>query len=208
MSNEIATLVNEIQENCNELNSIISTISKLPPVTHLSKSRIRFIGGVIGNIQNLREEDRLEKLMNQPIYNDLSFSDLVDYILEITDKTCEAQSKLQNLIGKDDDRYYGLVVYIYRCVNNCILAWYNYSPDMALETIYIEDEIEGELYEILKINTQISISKMDIPDEIKKLMSNRTEIDSSDGCFGVFILMIISSSILIGGISYCASQFV
>lgn len=51
----------EIQKICDDLVQEAESIAQLPPVSHLSKSKIQFSGGILGGIQEYREGKRLKK---------------------------------------------------------------------------------------------------------------------------------------------------
>ena len=83
----------EIQQMCNDLLEEAKAIAQLPPVSHLSKSKIRFYGGIIGTIQDYREEKRLVKLLNAPICKGCSFYAYAFHLIDTTKRLLFFQCK-------------------------------------------------------------------------------------------------------------------
>ena len=72
----------EIQKICNELIEEAESIAKLSSVSRLSKSKVQFSGGILGAIQEHREDKRLEKLMNTPICKEWTFYTYAFHLIE------------------------------------------------------------------------------------------------------------------------------
>lgn len=173
----------EIHKICDSLVEEANAISQLAPVSHRSKSRIRFEGGIFGAIREHREGKRLDKLMNIPIYKDWNFCDYAFHLIDTAETLVQKQLEIQRILTEDDARYYGNVDLIRSCVTTARNAWYEYSPDMAMDIGYEDAPV------IITINAHIG-------EEFKKLHSRQStqEPDSGakNGCFGIILLLVIS----------------
>lgn len=201
----IETLTQEIIDKLDDLDRISYELSSMTPVTHKSQSNIQWHGGlgIIETIQENKENKRLNKLMNEPLVNGKSFYQIaLSVIPEAADFLVERQLKIQNLISKDDKRYYGFVVDIVNYIEKLTNAWYNYSPDMANEVLNIGDE-KGALAPSVFNWTKDSIKKLDLLQNVAEHYAEiEKEQSSSSGCLGTLIIMFISSSIVFGGTCY------
>lgn len=199
----IETLTQEIINKLNELDSLSTELSSLKPVTHRNQSKIQFVSGVLGAIQESREEKRLEKMINEPLIFGQSFYNIALLVIpQATDYLVERQLKIQQLVNKEDKRYYGFVVDIFNYIDKLTCAWYNYSPDMANETLIIGDE-KGALAPTVYNWTKESIRKLDLP---QNLADHYSEIEKktsgSSGCLGAMLIMLIVSAASLCGAGY------
>ena len=199
---ELESLTQEIIDKLDELENISNSLSSLSPVTHKSQDKIQWYGGIPGLIKESREEKRLIKLINEPIINGMSFFQLAYKIIEETEYLVDRQLQIQQLLSKDDERYYGLVIDIFNIVENVISSWNNYSPDMAQEPISIKGEKDlFALEPTVRYHTTVSIKKMDLPESISNHYKTREEIDkilsNNSGCFGIVLLLVIGTVFLV-----------
>lgn len=206
----IETLTQEILDKLSELEVLSSKLSSLTPVSHLSKSKIRWYGGIIGTVQEIRENKRLEKLMNEPLVEGKSFFVIaLSVIPEAANYLVERQLKVQQLVGKEDSRYFGLVVDIFNGIEKAICSWYNYSPDMAEASITIGDEKNVALYPSVREFTADYIKKLDLSQNIKDRYEEQKDQQSdSSGCLGSFVILIAASVATLSGSVYGLYQFV
>ena len=188
----IEQLNKDIELICNKLIDEAGFIAKLDPVSHLSKSKIQFSGGILGGIQEFRESKRLIKLMNEVICNEWSFYSYAGHLLDVTTELVEKQIEVQNNCQETDDCYYGNVTLIVNSVALAHKAWYEYSPDMAMAGIRIGDEDN--------VSLELSIDSM-IKNEFRKLhlpngMSFPEEKETSNsGCLGLLLIIIVPTII-------------
>lgn len=182
----------QIDTICSELKEATSIISALDPVSHLGKSKFRFYGGIIGAIQEIREDRRLEKLANIHIYKNYTFYSFAYYLRDITSTLINAQIAIQECTSKDDDCYYGNALNIIENISVAFVAWYSYSPDMA--TSISSEAGEGvSLALYLDIFIKEAFRQMDLPEGITIEDSKE---ESNSGCFGVIMIFIICGTAL------------
>lgn len=198
----LETLTQEILDKLSELDNMSNRLLSLPSVTHKSQAKIQWYGGIPGLIKESREEKRLIKLINEPIINGMSFFQLAYKIIEETEYLVERQLRIQQLLSKDDERYYGLVIDIFNVIEKVISSWNNYSPDMAQEPISIKGEKDlFALGPTVRFHTTVSIKKMDLPESIYSRYKTREEIDkilsNNSGCFGIVLLLVIGTCLLV-----------
>ena len=199
-------LVSKILKNCSELEEMANAIYRLQPVTHISQAKIQWVGGIPGAIKEFRENKRLCKLINEPIYQGKSFFQLAFHIVDQTDKIVEDLLALQGLIGKEDENYYGLVNHISNAVATAISAWYSYSPDMANAPITIGDQENVALYPSVTEWTKDALKKLNSPQKPEE--SREEKQQESSGCFGLLVIMILASTSIVGAIAYGVSLLV
>lgn len=188
------------------MEEMANAVSQLRPVSHISQAKIQWVGGIPGAIKEIRKNKRLEKLMNEPIYQGKSFYQLAFYIINQTDSIVEDQKTLQGLISKEDDNYYGLVNLISNTVAKAIGAWYSYSPDMANASITVGDEKNVALYPSVTGWTKDALKTLDLPQELEGL--RKEEKKESAGCLGALVVMLLASTSIIGAIAYGVSILV
>ena len=200
----IDLITQDIIDKLSELEKMSDTLSSLPPVSHRSQAKIQFVSGVLGAIQENRETKRLEKLINAPLVDGHSFYDIaLSVIPNATNYLVERQLKIQQLVDKEDKRYYGFVVDIFNYVDKLTCAWYNYSPDMANESLTIGDEKNIALAPSVYHWTKESIKKLDLPQNIAEHYAELDKKQSgSSGCLGVLIAIFVTSTAALGGAFY------
>lgn len=96
----------EIQKKCNDLIEEAEAIAKLPSVSHLSKSKVQFSGGIIGGIQEYREGKRLEKLLNVPICKGWTFYTYAFHLIDTAEELVKKQLEVQKVTTEKDDCYF------------------------------------------------------------------------------------------------------
>ncbi len=184
----IEQLNNMIKQICNDLIDEANIISQLPPVSHLSKSKIQFSGGILGGIQEYRESKRLEKLINEVICKEWTFFTYAQHLIDATSQLVEKQMVIQKESNETDYCYFGNVALIINCVTLAHKAWYGYSPDMAMAGIRIGDE--------RNVSLELSVDGM-IKDEFRKLhlpegVNFPIEKErSNSGCLSMLLILII-----------------
>lgn len=183
-----------IDDTVAELIKMAEYLSKLQPVSPKSKSLIQFHGGVLGGIREYREGKRMIKLINEPLYNDLSFYKVSYHIIEKAELLVKNQLEIQSLLTQDDDVYFSNIKPIIESINLCINAWYNYSPDMATEGLTIGDEKNVSLLLTVREYTKEEFIKLNLPSEYEHLrVTTNNGRDSNSGCFGAIIGLITLS---------------
>ena len=189
----VEELIRKLDNIMSELKEMTQALTKLEPVSHLSKSAIQFNGGILGAIREHKEGKRLSSLINQPIYKEKSFYNLAGVILNYADDMVKILGEIQNTITKDDSRYYDTVTISYAAIMEAYAAWYNYSPDMANEGITIEGQDNVALGPSVISLTKEEFAKLDLLESIKNDVVKK-ETNDGGGCFGVILLFIISSA--------------
>lgn len=182
----------EIQKKCNDLIEEAKVIAQLPHVSHLSKSWLQFTGGILGAIHDYREGKRLEKLMNTPIYKDISFYQYAWHLIDITENLVEMQLEVQKECSENDTCYFDNVIQIINSVSTAHIAWYEYSPDMAMEGIKVGEEDNVSLELTVKSCIKESFCKMHLPEGIS---FSEDQQQNNKGCLGILLLLIIPVSI-------------
>jgi hypothetical protein len=199
----IENLTQEIVDKLAELEEMINQLKSLSPVSHKSKAKIQFVSGVLGAIQENNENKRLNKLINEPLVNGKSFYQIaLLYIPQTADYLVEKQLRIQQLVDKEDKRYYGFVVDIFNYIDKLTNAWYNYSPDMANEVLKIGDD-EGALAPSVLNWTKESIKKLDLPQNVAEHYAEMEKGQPSpSGCMGSFLLIAVSIISILSGSLY------
>lgn len=196
-------LTQEIIEKLSELDNMSNEIASLKPVTHKSQAKIQWYGGILGAVKEIKEYNRLAKLINEPIVDGHSFYHIALCVIpQAADYLVERQLKIQQLVSKEDKRYYGFVIDIVNHIEKLINAWYNYSPDMANEVLNIGDE-KGALAPSVFTWTRESIKKLDLPQNVAEHYAKLEKAQSgSSGCLGTFMIMFVISVITLGSTCY------
>jgi hypothetical protein len=187
----------EIKQICQELSEAAEEIAQKERVTHLSQSAIQFHSGILGAIQGSRESSRLKKLMNGPFYKEWSFFQFAFHITEECKRMVDMQMEVQDLVSSDNPMYYDNTFLIARTIKSISWAWYNYSPDMANESLVINGEEGVALKPTVDGWTKDSIALLDLPPELQWYKKEDKPVQSS-GCLGVFIFLLGLS----GGLLY------
>lgn len=176
----------EIQQMCNDLLEEAKAIAQLPPVSHLSKSKIRFYGGIIGTIQDYREEKRLVKLLNAPICKGCSFDAYAFHLIDTTKKLVEKQLEVQKVTTENDDCYFSNVNLIVSSVTIAHKAWFEHSPDMACS---VGDDKNVPLEHSVDKYTKEEFRKLHLPEG---LSFSTIQESTNGGCLGLLLFFIIS----------------
>ena len=184
---EVEQYNSEIRKICDELVEEGAIFNQLSPVSHLSKSRIQFVGGILGAIREIREEKRLVKLMNAKVCKDWSFYNYAGHLMDVAAKLTELQLNVQKLTTEDDDCYFGNVRLIALDFSIAYEAWYKYSPDMAEAAITIEDEKNVALAPTVNAVIKDEFKKLSLPEDIKI----SEEEKEKNGCLGVILLILV-----------------
>ena len=90
--------------------------------------------------------------------------------------------------------YYANTKLIADSVSAIILAWYNYSPDMAEAGITIGEEKDVALRPTVYSWTKETIAKLDLPPELQSY--KQSENKEKSGCLSIMLLMITWSTSL------------
>ncbi len=190
-----------VKELVLELNSIVDELKKMclflssqETVSHLSQSTWQWQGGIMGAIREHKEEKRLLKIMNTPLYNGKSYYQLCFYIISKTEEMVEKQQEIQSLIDKSNDLYYDGVKKIFSIVIDCIKSWHDYAPDVARASITVGEQKNVALLPTIEGWTKDEIKKLDLPEGMV-IHEDKPREDNS-GCFGVIAFFIICGGAL------------
>ena len=181
----------EIRRICNDLMEEAQTIAKLTPVSHLSKSKIQFSGGILGGIQEYRKEKRLERLINAPICKEWTFYTYAGHLIDTATELVQKQIEIQNATTENDDCYFGNVMLIVSSITVAHKAWFEYSPDMAWEGINIGNTKNVSLELSVDTYTKEEFRKLHLPEG----MSFPVEQQNGKGGCLAFILMLLIPTI-------------
>ncbi len=184
-----------------ELNSIISELKDMcvffstqATVSHLSQSKWQWQGGIMGAIREYKEDKRLLKIMNTPLYNGKSYYQLCFHIISKTDEMVEKQQEIQSLTDKSDELYYDGVKKIFSIVIESIKAWHDYAPDVAQASITIGEEKGVALLPTVEGWTKDAIKKLDLPDGM--IIHEYKPREDNSGCLGVIAFLIVCGGAL------------
>lgn len=178
----------KIQKICNDLIEEAESIAKLPSVSHLSKSKVQFSGGILGGIQEYREGKRLEKLMNAPICKDWTFYTYAFHLIDTAEELVKKQIELQNTTTEQDECYYANVTLIVSAIDVAHKAWFEYSPDMAWAGITVGDTKNVSLEISIDTYTKEEFRKLHLPVGLSFPEERKS---ANGGCLGVLLFLII-----------------
>lgn len=178
----------EIQKICNELMEEAESIANLSSVSHLTKSKVQFSGGILGAIQEYREDKRLEKLMNTPICKEWTFYTYAFHLIEAAEELVKKQLEVQSTTTEQDECYFANVTLIVSTIAVAHKAWFEYSPDMAWAGINVGAQKNVSLELSVDTYTKEEFRKLHLPAG----MSFPVEREStSGGCLGILLFLII-----------------
>lgn len=183
----------EIQKICSELTEEAESIAKLSSVSHLSKSKVQFSGGIFGAIQEYREDKRLEKLMNTPICKEWTFYTYAFHLIEVAEELVKKQLEVQSITTEQDECYYANVTLIVSTIAAAHKAWFEYSPDMAWAGINVGDKKNVSLELSVDTYTKEEFRKLHLPDG----MSFPVEQQGNGGCLSFIIMLLIPTITLL-----------
>lgn len=197
MDDKIGTNLFELNKEIDTILEKFSDISRClrgkDQASYLNHSKIQWTGGILGAIAEYKQDKRLEKLLNAPIYGDLSFYKMTWFIIDETEKLVDKQLQIQKLSSPEDDIYYGNVKRIFTSLTEVIQAWYNYSPEAAEASLTLGDQKDVGLYLTVEYQTKNHLKKLDLPPELK-LSEDPPVANSNSGCLGVFVGIIVVMS--------------
>ena len=192
------TKINDLNEKIDAVIEKFSDISRClnekDEATYLNHSKWQWTGGIIGAIAEYKQEKRLEKLLDTPIYGDLSYYKMTWFIIEETEKMVDAQAEIQKLTTPQDLIYYENIKKILDSLLGIIQAWYNYSPEAANASLTIGKEKNVGLYLTVDYQTKELLRKLDLPPELKLY---DTPESKNSGCMGIIIGFAIIQSLFI-----------
>lgn len=178
---ELAVLLAEVEDS-------ISVIGNLQPVTYLSQSKIQFQGGILGGIREYRENKRLEKLINEPIFKEKSYVTYGVFLAETAEKASKILSEIQQILSKEDSRYYGLVVASFATLKTAQEVWFHYSPDLSAVGVNLRGESES-LSDGIRCWINGEYCKLDLPEAMQAMKHPEKTQQESSGCFGTLLLL-------------------
>lgn len=192
---QVKQLKAEIKEIINVFQKMGDFFISQETVSHLNQSKVQWQGGIFGAIREMKEEKRLVKILNTPIYNGQSYYQLSSYIINQTNEMVDKQLTIQSLLSKEDAYYYDGVVEIFQSVVTIIKAWYDYAPDIARAGITIGDEKDVALLPTVEAWTKEAIKKLDLPEGL--VIHEDKSSEGGSGCLGVILLFIACSSCMV-----------
>lgn len=184
----------QIMKGCETIVKESQPFANATPVSHRSKAFLQFNGGILGAVQEYREDKRLVKLINAPISDRWSFYTFAFHIIEETETLVNKVCELQKLLPHDSDEYLKEVQLVISAIEQAKSNWLHYSPDMAVEGIKIGDQDNVSLGMSVDSLTRESFLKMDMPEEMKNSIKPKEEKNS--GCLGLLIALIIPIPII------------
>lgn len=178
----------EIQQICNELVEEAKSIAQLPSVSHLSKSKIQFSGGIIGGIQEYREGKRLEKLLNAPICKGWTFCTYAFHLIDTAEELVKKQLEFQKVTTENDNCYFSNVNLIVSSITIAHKAWFEYSPDMAWASVNVGDIKNVSLELSVDRYTKEEFQKLHLPEGLSFSIKQES---TNGGCLGLLLFFII-----------------
>ena len=178
----------EIHKICNDLVEEAKSMAKLQSVSHLSKSKIQFYGGILGGIREYREEKRLEKFMNIPICKDWTFYTYAFHLIDTAENLVKKQLEVQEATTEQDECYFGNVSLIVSSVAIAHKAWFEYSPDMAWAGINVGDTKNVSLELSVDTYTKEEFRKLHLP---TSMSFPKEQEQTNGGCLGIVLFLII-----------------
>lgn len=196
---EVQQKSNEIQRLCQEMVDIAKAIEKLGPSSYKTP-KIQWTGGIGGLIYDKVQRNKIDKMAKAPLYKDYTFENLGrKYILEYTTQVVNLQLDIQKEVPSNNPLYYDNVRMIYSAIENVLIAWHNYCPDVAnIAIAYDNDGNYVTEFSQLAGQTKHEFLKMDLPSDMQSLREQPKHQKQSSGCFGVFIFLLGLS----GGLLY------
>lgn len=193
-STNLFELNKEIDTIIEKFSDISRSLRGKDQASYLNHSKIQWTGGILGAIAEYKQDKRLEKLLNAPIYGDLSFYKMTWFIIDETEKLVDKQLEIQKLSTPEDEVYYGNVKRIFDSLTELIQAWYNYSPEAAEASLTLGDQKDVGLYLTVDYQTKNLLKKLDLPPQLK-LAEDPPVANNSSGCLGVFVSIIVIMTI-------------
>lgn len=178
----------EIKKICNELIEEAESIANLSSVSHLSKSKVQFSGGIFGAIQEYREDKRLEKLMNTPICKEWTFYTYAFHLIETAEELVKKQLEVQSTTTEQDECYFANVTLIVSTITVAHKAWFEYSSDMAWAGINVGDQKNVSLELSVDTCTKEEFRKLHLPDGMSFPVEQQ---QGNGGCLSFIIMLLI-----------------
>ena len=178
----------EIKKICNELIEEAESIANLSSVSHLSKSKVQFSGGIFGAIQEYREDKRLEKLMNTPICKEWTFYTYAFHLIETAEELVKKQLEVQSTTTEQDECYFANVTLIVSTITVAHKAWFEYSSDMAWAGINVGDQKNVSLELSVDTCTKEAFRKLHLPDGMSFPVEQQ---QGNGGCLSFIIMLLI-----------------
>ena len=183
---ELASLGNELDELSLFL---LNKIEKEGRFNY--KSNIQW-GGIIGAIQDSREDKKRIHFLNEPMYKGMSFAKLAFYIMDKTDKIVEKALVIQENTPKDDIKYHGVAKLAFDFITNAAGAWHNYAPEASEELVNIGDQKDVGLWYSVKSEVEEQLLRLDLPDNLREQLLLEKKSDNKSGCLGLFVAITVS----------------
>lgn len=184
----------EIKKICNELIEEAESIANLSSVSHLSKSKVQFSGGIFGAIQEYREDKRLEKLMNTPICKEWTFYTYAFHLIETAEELVKKQLEVQSTTTEQDECYFANVTLIVSTITVAHKAWFEYSSDMAWAGINVGDQKNVSLELSVDTCTKEEFRKLHLPDGMSFPVEQQ---QGNGGCLSFIIMLLIPTITLL-----------
>lgn len=189
-------ILDKIASICETFKYEIDSLSKYDRVSHLSKSKIQFQGGIFGGIREYKEGKRLEKLINQPLVGEYSFYKYAFHVIEQAEALTSLILEYQKIVGKESEDYYTPIEPAITTTMKAISTWYDLSPDMAEAPITIGDERDIALGPTVKGWVKDSFAKIDLPERFSSFKNSGSQGGGS-GCIGTLLLLATAATGLV-----------
>lgn len=188
---EFSTIGNEL----NEMSLFfLRKIEEEGRVSHRPKTQWT---GIIGAIQDSREEKKRVAFLNEPLYKGMSYAKIALYIMDKVDELVEKALLLQQSKPKDDIKYFAVGKLAFDYATNVAGAWHNYAPDAAELPINIGDQKNVGLWISVKSEVEEQLLRLDLPEELKKQLLPEKDSSENSGCLGIVAVPAISISSLL-----------
>lgn len=154
--------------------------------------------GVVGAIQESKEEKKRIAFLNDQLYKGMSYAKLAFFIINKTDEIVEKALLLQESTKKSDLEYYSIGELAFNYTTNAAGVWHNYAPEAAETPITIGDQENVSLWLSVKSEIEEQLLRLNLSDDLREQLLPKNESEGkSAGCLGIIATAIITLSPLL-----------
>ena len=92
---------------------------------------LNWTGGLVGAIARSADERKMNKFLETPILNGMTYQQLAEHMGELSGKLADIQREIQENVAKDAPTYYGNIYRIDKVMIECHKAWHNIASTVA-----------------------------------------------------------------------------
>ena len=154
--------------------------------------------GLLGALRENAEQKKLMKFLKTKIYKDMSFDEIGDKLVDISEDLAKNQIKVQKLANQTDECYFGNVKAIIATLSACKDSWRAISPQVANEELTKSDVAKMALGPQVEYWMECEFVKMDLPKEYDRIKKSVKQVQSGSGCM---VLIAVSLASLLAACS-------